>query len=66
MSVKSTEELTREDAIERIISSPKIKDVLKALFEFTSNKRLEDILESLAEVNGDHYTNYLIIEKRED
>jgi hypothetical protein len=66
MSVKSTEELTREDAIERIISSPKIKDVLKALFEFTSNKRLEDILESLAEVNGDHYTNYLIVEKRED
>lgn len=66
MSVKSTEELTREDAIERIISSPKIKDVLKALFEFTSNKRLEDILESLAEVNGDHYTNYLIIEKKED
>lgn len=65
MSVKSTEELTREDAIERIISSPKIKDVLKALFEFTSNKRLEDILESLAEVNGDHYTNYLIVEKRE-
>jgi hypothetical protein len=66
MSVKSTEELTREDAIERIISSPKIKDVLKALFEFTSNKRLEDILESLAEVNGDHYTNYLIVEKKED
>ena len=66
MSVKSTEELTREDAIERIISSPKIKDVLKALFEFTSNNRLEDILESLAEVNGDHYTNYLIVEKRED
>lgn len=66
MSVKSTEELTREDAIERIISSLKIKDVLKALFEFTSNKRLEDILESLAEVNGDHYTNYLIVEKRED
>lgn len=66
MSVKSTEELTREDAIERIISSPKIKDVLKALFEFTSNKRLEDILESLAEVNGDHYINYLIVEKRED
>lgn len=66
MSVKSTEEITREDAIERIISSPKIKDVLKALFEFTSNKRLEDILESLAEVNGDHYTNYLIVEKRED
>ena len=66
MSVKSTEELTREDAIERIISSPKIKDVLKALFEFTSNKRLEDILESLTEVNGDHYTNYLIVEKRED
>lgn len=66
MSVKSTEELTREDAIERIISSPKIKDVLKALFEFASNKRLEDILESLAEVNGDHYTNYLIVEKRED
>lgn len=66
MSVKSTEELTREDAIERIISSPKIKDVLKALFEFTNNKRLEDILESLAEVNGDHYTNYLIVEKRED
>lgn len=66
MSVKSTTELTREDAIERIISSPKIKDVLKALFEFTSNKRLEDILESLAEVNGDHYTNYLIVEKRED
>lgn len=65
MSVKSTEEITREDAIERIISSPKIKDVLKALFEFTSNKRLEDILESLAEVNGDHYTNYLIVEKRE-
>ena len=66
MSVKSTEELTREDAIERIISSLKIKDVLKALFEFTSNKRLEDILESLAEVNGDHYTNYLIVDKRED
>lgn len=66
MSVKSTEELTREDAIERIISSPKIKDVLKTLFEFTSNKRLEDILESLAEVNGDHYTNYLIVKKRED
>jgi hypothetical protein len=66
MSVKSTEEITREDAIERIISSPKIKDVLKALFEFTSNKRLEDILESLAEVNGDHYTNYLIVEKREN
>lgn len=66
MSVKSTEELTREDAIERIISSPKIKDVLKALFEFTSNKRLEDILESLAEVNGDHYTNYLIVEKRDN
>lgn len=66
MSVKSTEEITREDAIERIISSPKIKDVLKALFEFTSNKRLEDILESLAEVNGDHYTNYLIVEKRND
>lgn len=66
MSVKSTKELTREDAIERIISSPKIKDVLKALFEFTSNKRLEDILESLAEVNGDHYTNYLIVEKKED
>lgn len=66
MSVKSTKELTREDAIERIISSPKIKDVLKALFEFTSNKRLEDILESLAEVNGEHYTNYLIVEKRED
>lgn len=66
MSVKSTKELTREDAIERIISYPKIKDVLKALFEFTSNKRLEDILESLAEVNGDHYTNYLIVEKRED
>ena len=66
MSVKSTEELTREDAIERIISSPKIKDVLKALFEFTSNKRLEGILESLAEVNGDHYTNYLIVEKKED
>lgn len=66
MSVKSTEELTREDAIEIIISSPKIKDVLKALFEFTSNKRLEDILESLAEVNGDHYTNYLIVEKRDN
>ena len=41
-------------------------DVLKALFEFTSNKRLEGILESLAEVNGDHYTNYLIVEKKED
>ena len=44
----------------------KIKDVLKTLFEFTSNEKLEDILESLAEANGDHFTNYLIVEKRED
>ena len=66
MSVKSTTELTREEAINIIISSPKIKDVLKTLFEFTSNEKLENILESLAEANGDHFTNYLIIEKREN
>ena len=66
MIVKSTTELTREDAINIIISSPKIKDVLKTLFEFTSNEKLEDILESLSEANGDHFTNYLIVEKRED
>ena len=57
MGVKSTETLTRTEALRRIDEEERKTGQRKR-----SNKELEDYLEALCEQNGDRFVNFLVID----
>lgn len=67
MGIKSTVELTREQAEEKFIeirlqdTIKELKDILKNLYK--KNEKLENMLQEEDEKNGNNFTNYRIIEK---
>ena len=67
MSIKSTIELTREQAEEKFIeirlqdTIKELKNILKCLYK--KNEKLENMLQEEDEKNGNNFTNYRIIEK---
>ncbi len=63
MSVKTTETLTREQALDKLIHSVNFdKYIYKLLNTFLSNNALEEILEKIDEDNDNPFTNYIVRE----
>ena len=63
MSIKTTETLTREQALDKLIHSVNFdKYIYQLLNTFLSNNALEEILEKIDEDNDNPFTNYIVRE----
>lgn len=63
MSIKTTETLTREQALDKLIHSVNFdKYIYQLLNTFLSNNALEEILEKIDKDNDNLFTNYIVRE----
>ena len=63
MSIKTTETLTREQALDKLIHSVNFdKYIYQLLNTFLSNNALEEILEKIDKDNDNPFTNYIVRE----
>lgn len=63
MSIKTTETLTRKQALDQLVNSVNFnKYIYKVLDSFLSNTALEEILEKIDEDNNNPFTNYIVRE----
>ena len=67
MSIKTTQTLTRKQALYQLVNNISTNNYLYNLLQtFLSNKTLEDILEEIDENNGNPFTNYIVTDDTDE